>query len=495
MLRFIFFTLFFLNVNSCSQLPFSDELSDLSKDTAYKVLTSQLKEYVLNNAPILPSTKNPFAIADKLPGQEFKPDLKNQPKWGYSEEGEMLLSPGDYVFPVWTFCLNANAQSPAGHTYTLNKLSGSASKIVEQISLKAIFKYPVNDIQTLIWSLQAGLDYDEMTSKEQKIIDDIAIRFKFDLQKSFYKRIEEKWNHVSDKSQGVVPPFSDASDEFVTQMGSVGESIVEIRNLRNKILNAKGNYEILRRTIDTPRPQQNGVAHWSKISDRIYARFVTQGSYQEAGQLQVRVISSKRQAANAGQQDVIALDMSGLIADSGSAGVQSLSLAPLVGVGGVAVMPTISSNPYTVAAVMAAILAAQVIDWDAFFALANKTVDLADQTVKELIKYGNAELSEVHDRIERPGKDYKVISGKDLDKQKSDKQTRQYNKKGDSKTLDEDFDKLPGEKSLTQDGKEVKTFENGDKVIKRPKIKEKERPTLEFQPEKGRERVKQRYVE
>lgn len=497
MFRLFFISFLFIGINSCTQLPFGDgELTDITKTTAKKILESQLKEFVLKSAPILPNTEASFPAFDKIPGAEFKSDLKNQPKWNYNEKGEMILNPGDYVIPVWTFCLQTNAQSPKGQIYTLNKLKGSAANVIQRLNLRALTKYSSNDVQMLIWNLQAGFAYDELRQYEQKIIDDVAAEFKSDLQKSFYRQLEEKWNRVAENSQGIVPNLSEASDEFINQLGSVGEAITEIRNTRNKILDVQGNYDDLRRAIDTRRIQQkNKLTQWSQISERVYARFVTKGHFQEAGHLQVRVMPASRQAAGVSQAETATFDVSALVADSESANVQPLSLAPLVGIGGVAVTPSLS-NPYTAGVVLAALLAAKIIDWDAFFDLATKAIKLAGQTVKDMIKHGNDLLNETHDRLDKPLKENKIVSGKNLDKENPgiERNLRQYEKKGDDKTLNEDFDKLPGERSVLEDGKEMKTFPNSDKAIKRPREGSKP-PTLEIQPGDGSgERIKVRYL-
>lgn len=481
-------------LNSCSQLPFGDEFGDITQTTAKKILETQIKDFVLDNAPVLPAATNPFSTTVNLPNGDFKPNLKNQPEIQYNDRGEMLLQAGDYVIPVMTFCLKHNADSPSGYIYTLNQLQGSSAKVIRQINLKAFPKYTTKEIQVLIWNILGGLSYSEMDSFSQKIIDEAIPEHKSDLEKSYYQKLIDKWNSVAEKSHGIVPNFEEATQEYLSHLGNTGTTISEVKDLHDKILQAKGNYESLRSSISTRKVQQKEKNPlWSKISDQVYARFVTNGSYNEVGTLQVRVIAAKRQTS-AVQKDVVAVDVASLIADPNNNGVQLLALFPLYGFGGVAI-ESAAINPYAAAAVMAAILAAKVVDWNAFFDLVNRAGKFADQAVKDMVKNGDEMLSEVHDRLEQPAKDSKIISGKDLDKNKTDKITRQYNKTGDNKTLDEDFDKLPGERALTQDGKEMKIFPNGDKAIKRPKVKEGDIPTIEFQPGNGgKERVKVRHL-
>ena len=493
--RLIVSVLLFLAINSCTQLPLGDEIGDITKSTAKKILESQLKEYILNNAPILPSTERSFETVDKLPGVEFKPDLKKLPSWTYNNNGEMLLSPGDYVIPVWNFCLKAAASSPSEFIYTINKIKGSAAKIIHKVNSVGLAKYSANEIQNLIWSLQAGIAYNEMSLNQQKIIDDIASEYKANLHKSFYKKIEDKWNFIADKSQGIIPNFNEASGEYIAQLGTAGEAIIEIRRSRNKILSVRGDYESIRREIDTRRLQQkNKITPWSKISDRVYTRFVTKGHFQQAAILQVRVMPASRGTAGIVQADAVAFDILSLMADPNNPDIQALTLVPLVGFGGVATNAVISSNPYTIAAVMAALLAAQVIDWDAFFDLADKVANSADQAVKDMIKHANDMLNEKFNENEKELRENKIISGKNKSSDSKFKNpTREYKKSGDDKTLQDDFDKLPGEKKDLGNGKEYKELPSGRKAVKRPR-EDKKAPTLEIQPPIGSDgTIKVRY--
>lgn len=493
--RLFFVVLIILGINSCSQLPFGAEIGDITQDTAKKVLELQLKDLILKNSPILPSTENAFQEVERLPGTEFKPDLKKLPSWSYNSKGEILLSVGDHIIPVWTFCLNANASSPSGYIYTLSTLKGSASRIIQKINSIGLSKYPSSDIQMLVWALQAGFSYEEMNQKQRLIIDDLAPEFKVDLEKSFYRQLEEKWNSISNKSNGIVPSFAEASDSFLNQMGSSGQSIIELRKIRRKFLDAAGNYEVMRSNINTRRLETKvDKTLWSKTSDRVYARFVTKGHFQEPGFLQIRVMPDTRDTAGVVQSNAVTLDVSSLVAESGSAGIQPLSLTPIIGFGGMAIEAGASINPYTAAVIMAGLLAAQAIDWDAFFKLAAEVANSTDQVVKDMVKHGNATLNEIHDRLDKPLKENKIVSGKNLTTPGKDDNARIYEKGGGEEKLNEDFEKIPGEKKIAKDGTETKVLPNGDKVVKRPINQDNKIPTLEVQAGDGaHEKVKVRY--
>jgi hypothetical protein len=471
--------LLFLFINSCGLLPFGQD--------------DKLADFVLNNELLFPAKTNSFVTTTVLPNGNFKEDLRNQPEIKYNTQGEMLLQPGDYIIPVMTFCLKHNADSPSGYIYTLNKLQGSSNHIIKQLSLKALVKYSTKEIQILIWNILGGLSYSEMDSRSQKITDEMLPEYKKDLEKSYLQQLNDKWNSIAEKSQGTVPAFQNASEEYLSQLGTIGPAIVEAKQLHDRILKAHGDYEILRASIGTQKTQQKETTQlWSKISDRIYARFVTNGTYNEVGFLQVRVTSAKRQVS-ATQSDDVTLDISSIVADPNNKSVQSLALFPLYSFGGVAIESAVI-NPYAATALMAAILAAKAVDWNAFFDLAVRTAKFSDQTLQEIIKRGYQMMSEKFTENEKELRENKIISGKNKNSEsKSKKPTRQYEKTGDEKTLQEDFDKLPGDKKDLGNGKEFKELPSGRKAIKRPRENGKA-PTLEIQPPLGSDgTIKVRY--
>jgi hypothetical protein len=108
-------------------------------------------------------------------------------------------------------------------------------------------------------------------------------------------------------------------------------------------------------------------------------------------------------------------------------------------------------------------------------------------------------LKEAHDELEKELKEVGIISGKTKDTTKKEKNpTREYEKAGGDKELEEDFDKLPGIRIKPPDGIEYKVISNDSKAIKRLRDGDKP-PTLEIQPLKDstkyyyKLRVKVRY--
>jgi hypothetical protein len=220
----------------------------------------------------------------------------------------------------------------------------------------------------------------------------------------------------------------------------------------------------------------------------VYGRFITEGSFGEIGYLQVRVLStnSGREINSADDKQEV-LDLVSLLANPNSNDIQPLSFSPLYGIAGtVTLTPALSRHPLAGALLLAAVLSAKYIDWDAFFDLQDLLQDTNDRDVKKEIDRGMQALSKEHDKLEKPLKEAGIISGKS--KNTSDKkngEVREYTKDGGEEQLQKDFDKLPGKsiKSKT-DGVEYKAYPDGTRIVKAPK-KTGEKPrdaTLEVQP-------------
>lgn len=343
----------FLIASSCSFFRHYNEadVKDLAKEVSKSALKVEIEKLASMNVSSKLVKNNSFSTVEKLPGKEFKEDFKRQPEIRYNDLGEILLSAGDYTIPVMTFCLVQNLNSPEGYIYNLNIIQGLFAKIIRELSLKTVNKYKTEEIQTLIWNILGGLSYFEMNVKSQLIIDETIPEYKAQLEKSHYRQIVEKWNYLSKKSYGQIPNFESATSDYLNQLGSSGAVLLEARNTYNNVLKAKGDYKVLRSSINTLKVQQKEKRTvWTKISDRVYARFVTKGSFNEVGALQIRITSTQRQPSTE-QKDTVTFDIASLVAESSNSDAQPLALFPLYGLGGIAI-ESAAVNPYAAATVM-----------------------------------------------------------------------------------------------------------------------------------------------
>jgi hypothetical protein len=260
----------------------------------------------------------------------------------------------------------------------------------------------MSDVQILHWSLMSGLSYEEMTEASQKIIDRIVPEHRNNLKESFLSSMEKKFDRLSELSNGTTPTLSDIS------------YLEGMRTFRDKIREVGNNYEDLKSLVDiTPRNKKESHSHWSKISENIFARFVTEGSFGDIGFLQVRVIPESGRAINSESQRKYSLDVTTLIANPNNSNIQPLSFTPLYGIAGVIGTSRIASNPRAAALLLALTLAVYPMNWDEFFKLKEMLEDVQDKDVQKEIEKGNKTLRKEHHELEKPLKEVGIISWKD----------------------------------------------------------------------------------
>ncbi|MDD4973846.1 MAG: hypothetical protein PHY93_05815, partial [Bacteriovorax sp.] len=393
--------------------------------------------------------------------------------------------------------------SPSGHIYSLSKLEGTRAAMIRELNLRAPPKFNKQDIQIVSWSLQAGLSYDEMTKISQNIIDEVIPQFKSQLKESFLSILEKKWDRASSASHGLLPTFANSSDTLLSELGIVGQRINEIRKFKDRLHDVGNDYSRLSELISITsnfNKKEISETSWSQISSNVYARFVTDGHFQDIGFVQIRILPEKLRAGqkrviNSASSNGIVFDLLSLLANPNSDSVQPLSFSPLYGFAGVMVLPVLADSPLAATMILAAVLAVKNIDWDSFFKLYDLLKESGYPQVQKELDKGIHALQEAHDELEKPLREAGIISGKTKDTSKKAKnEVREYTKSGGDDELQKDFNKLQGIPSKASDGTELKELPDGSTAVKRPKEK-KSPSTLELQsPNDKKLKIKVRYL-
>lgn len=491
-----------LLLSSCSQLPTS---RDEAKELVLQKVRPGLEKILQQENPIDSSERSTYPLVQKLPGKSFDPRKTIRSVFNYDSKGQFLLSSGDYIFPVMTYCMKSSASSPAGHIYSLSQLIGKRAKIIRELNLLASAKYFVDEIQMVSWGIQNGLSYEELGKLGQAMIDSVIPHYKSELKESVLTQIERRWSQTSNLSVGILPSFRESAKNLEENLGEVGQRIREMREFRDRLREVGYDYVLLSELVDTTtRSEVKGYTPWSKVSNSVYARFTTEGSFGQIGYIQVRVTNSGREINSVNNKQEV-LDLVSLIANPNSKGIQPLSFSPLYGFGGtITLTPALSRNPLAGALLLAAVLGAKYIDWNSFFDLQDIFQDSSDRDVQKEIERGMQALSKEQDKLEKPLKEVGIISGKtENTSKKKNGEVREYTKGGGDEALQKDFDKLPGKsiKSKT-DGVEYKEYSDGTRIVKTPKKYSTEKgdraATLEVQPNNHSEidsklRIKVRY--
>lgn len=469
---FTHLVLFLTFLTSCSHIPNNEEdFKEVAVQGLIKSLKPQLEKVFQEEAPIASPQLNSYPVIKKLPGALFDLNSINQSEITYDKSGNLLLSPGDYIIPVMTYCMKQSGESPDGHIYSLSKISGKRAHIIRGLNLKAAPKFLFQDIQIVSWSLQAGLSYEEMTKESQRIIDEIIPEFRSQLKESLLKTLEKKWNNISDKSRGLLPSFNDGINETLDELGEIGQKIRELREFKSRLDEVGHDYSRLSELIEvTPQKKKKSDTRWSKISKNDYVRFVTDGHFQEIGFVQIRILTEEqvRKISSTSIQKT-PVDLASLIANPNSNTIQPLSFTPLYGFAGIVATPALSQHPLAGAALLAAILASQSIDWDTFFDLKDIFEDSKNVQIKKELEKGLEAVRKEHDELEKPLKEAGIISEKDKNTSTKEKnKVREYRRPGGIEQLNNDFDKLSGIHSKAKDGTETKILPDGTTIVKRP---------------------------
>jgi hypothetical protein len=389
-------------LSSCSQLPSNH---NQVKELFLEKVRPELEKILSQDSPLDFPEKSTYPLVQKFPGSPFVARKTIRSLFTYDSKGRLVLSQGDYVFPVMTYCMNSSASSPAGHIYSISKLEGKRAKIIRELNLLAPEKYFADEIQMVSWGIQNGLSLEELGKLGQEMIDSVIPHYKSELKESILIKIERMWNKTSNLSGGILPSFNESIENLEEEFGEIGRKIRNMREFRDRLRELGYDYSRLTELIDTgTRSEVTEDTPWSKVSNNVFARFITEGSFGEIGYLQVRVrsVNSGREINSAiNKQEV--LDLASLLANPNSNDIQPLSFSPLYGVGGtITLTPALSRNPLGGALLLAAVLSAKYIDWDAFFNLQDLLQNSNDRDAQKEIERGMLALSKEHDKLEKP---------------------------------------------------------------------------------------------
>lgn len=376
----MFLWAFFLS--GCTSIQFGAE--DVAKQAALLAARPILEKIFFAEAPLAPSSRELYPIVKQLPGQLFDPRQYSGNQVNL-RNGVLTLSPGDYIVPLMTYCMQSAGSSPTAHQYRLSKLSGKQASAIRDLNARLLSQFKPRDIQVLSWSIQNGIPYEEMSAKSKEIVAKVIPEHRAELKLSFYQSFIDKWNGIAVKTG--LPHFNELTDDALNSLGTFGESIKGIRSFRKKLLERGYEYEELSSLISLPGPSlQKGTEEttpWSQISENVYARFITTGHYLDVGELQVRVMGKAR-FPQAIKSNLSVIDVSSLIADPGAAGIQPLSFTPLQGA--IAIPFLVEGSPTIVSVFLAALIAAQYTDWEAVSAALDQFGGAAHQNVQALIE-------------------------------------------------------------------------------------------------------------
>lgn len=324
-------------------------LDNLVKGEIYKALANVLAE----QEPIVSSANKVFPTVDSLPGGAFRPRgvsvfLNKQIRT--SVDGTVMLAPGDYTIPVDVFCMKHSASSPSGHRYLLARLKGKMADVITALNSRSVGSgISHQQLQVLSWNIQAGMKYEAMSPDNRAIIDKLIPDYKSRMSQGFLETVESQYNQFRFAN---LPSFNSVLD----RLGDVGNIVKQYRQFSSNLRQYGGDYNSLSRLLITSGESnaRGGVNNtpWSKISDRVYGRMVTEGNAATPGELQLRVLPdftssiyrkdvlvASNNLTNTSSQNQISsrliatksgskVDITNLVADPQNSNIQPLSMSP-----------------------------------------------------------------------------------------------------------------------------------------------------------------------
>ncbi|MDB9526968.1 AHH domain-containing protein [Oscillatoria sp. CS-180] len=302
----------------CADVPgVPDVLEDVIGDAVEREITNALLEVVRDDIPIEISTDNLYPTISQLPDSPFSPEGSAlepedtildviQKMLLVSPDGTLELMPGDYAAKIYLYCLKPNAPgipvheyaSPNGHRYLLAPAAGSRADVIRALNVRALGSgLSHTQLNVLMWNIQTGVDYEEMAPDVRETIDYLIPDYRDSLSQDFVEQIISTWNTVSSLHSDL-PSFEDALNE----LGDVGQFIKATMSVREQLIQHGTNYFALSEDFIIPVSSNEAERYadvpWSIISDRIYARMVTQGRTGEFGSLQIRVLPDENPLDN-----------------------------------------------------------------------------------------------------------------------------------------------------------------------------------------------------
>ncbi|HXW52390.1 MAG TPA: hypothetical protein VEJ41_10400, partial [Candidatus Acidoferrales bacterium] len=191
-----------LGLPSLPGLPSVPSANQAAKGVASNELLKQFGDWFNLNRPVYVSGNDVLPTIANLPGGAFHPAsfAVTRKLFAGAPSGVIHLPPGDYNVTVVTYCMGHQNQGPWRNKFLLAPIKGAWSDIVVALNYRAAgSRFTPPQIQVLSWSLQAGMDYQEMSAQSQQVIDGLLPEYKSRLAGDFYDRARDEWNSLSSK--------------------------------------------------------------------------------------------------------------------------------------------------------------------------------------------------------------------------------------------------------------------------------------------------------
>jgi hypothetical protein len=275
----------------CAKTPLPEAVENTVSDVAKQEAYNSLRKMIASEIPIVGTTDQKlYEHVDKLLGSSFSPKTLNLASFKDSD----TLPFGDYEIPAHFYCTKVYTLNGSGNRYILAKLNGKMSEALSALYYRASFAgKPVNDVQVLSWSIQAGVPYNKLSDSSKTFVEELIPEYKGRMDVGFYEKLIDNWNNVSRLTK--LPSF----DESLNKLGSVGDITKSLLKARTEILQSRFSYAPLANRFVIPEDANllgdSTETPWSKVHEQVYMRFIAPRGALNTGVVQVRVLESQSQ--------------------------------------------------------------------------------------------------------------------------------------------------------------------------------------------------------
>ncbi|MGI2907148.1 hypothetical protein [Tolypothrix sp. VBCCA 56010] len=282
-------------------LPFVGCTEDVIKRGANEVVKNQLRSFFKDEIPIVGTEHKFYPKNKELPGKPFSPKTL----YLISLKDSDVLPPSDYEIPAHFYCTKVYTLNGSGNRYVLAKLDGKMAKALSTLYQRASRAgVPIQDVQVLSWSMQAGVPYSSLPQNSQALVDKLIPEYRDKMDVSFYDKTINLWSQIS--RQTSLPSF----DQVLNDMGDIGNFAQSLLKARQEVLRTNFSYHPLADAFVIPKDANlaggTSETSWSKVHEQVYMRFIAPSGALNDGVIQVRVLESSSKNKSAIKEQKIA---------------------------------------------------------------------------------------------------------------------------------------------------------------------------------------------
>jgi hypothetical protein len=175
------------------------------------------------------------------------------------------------------------AGTQRGLAYHLAPLEGTRAPALIALKSRApAARVEFWPLQRLIWQIQAGLSYNDMSPESRALVDQLIPEYRNQLRENFVQSLQRAcgWGGILRKLSGGV-------------CNDINAMMARYHQTQQTLQKYANNYEALAQQIVHVIPgtyPNAGPTSWSQLNPRVYARVTGGHVWQETGNLEVRVI-------------------------------------------------------------------------------------------------------------------------------------------------------------------------------------------------------------